>query len=294
VIYTVWAFDRDPVLRQWTAQNQILSPHPLHYAAAYGLLIPFGILGAVLLLRNGRDANWLPIAWSLALPVLVYAPYPLQRRLAEGYWVALVVLALVFFDRAVNSTKFEEKKSNFSLSEGILSGRGKRSSKRIQLHIFQWLLGFTFPTTLFLIIGGTNAVKVPQIPIFRPRAEVEAFLFLDQLANADSDTDTDIVVLASFETGNALPAWAPLFMVIGHGPESVGLAELRPRVERVYQQAATGEERLELLRQFQVDFLFWGPHERQLGDWDPNTESYLHLVYDHQGYSIYAVNLSDN
>ena len=34
-------------------------------------------------------------AWVLALPMLAYAPFNLQRRLLEGMWVALVTLALV-------------------------------------------------------------------------------------------------------------------------------------------------------------------------------------------------------
>ncbi len=262
VVYTVLAFNTDPVLRQWTAQNLILSPHPVHYLAAYGLLIPFGILGVIYLLREKRDANWLPVAWSLALPILVYAPYPLQRRLAEGFWVALIALALVFFDR----------------------------SERVNFKI-QWVLGLTFPTTLLLLAGGINAVSTPQVPIFRPEEEVSALLFLDQITN-DSE-DSRIVVLASYETGNALPAWTPAFVVIGHGPESVGLAELRPRVENFFAAQTSNVERIELLRQFEVDYLVWGPLERQLGDWDPSGEAYLRVMYEQQDYHIFAVNLTN-
>jgi len=257
VIYTAWAFNADPVLNQWTAQNLILSPHPLHYLAAYGLLIPFGIVGAIHLLRDRSDSHWLPVAWSLALPFLIYAPYPLQRRLAEGYWVILVALALVFFDR--------------------LDGK-----KTIAL---RWLLGLAFPTTLFLLLGGANAVRTPEVPIFRPRAEVAAFRFLDEYAASDA------VVLTSYETGNALPAWAPVFVVIGHGPESVGLAELAPRVARFYQGDSSDDERLGLLAEFDVDYVFWGPEERRLGAWDPRKSEYLNLVFNRKAYMIFAVNL---
>jgi len=51
VLYSVYVFATQPVYRTWSAQNLILSPHPLHYLAAYGLLlllaiplIPFTIL----------------------------------------------------------------------------------------------------------------------------------------------------------------------------------------------------------------------------------------------------------
>jgi len=260
VIYTAWAFSADPVLHRWTAQNLILSPHPLHYLAAYGLLIPFGIAGIYQLKREKQLGRWLLVAWSLALPFLVYAPYPLQRRLAEGYWVALIAQAMVFFDRN------EQKRF-----------RG-----------YQWVLGLALPTTLILSLGGGSATLTPGRPIFRPRAEIEAFLFLDEIAEADK------VVLASYETGNALPAWAPVFVVIGHGPESVGLAELTPRVENFYQANTTTKERLALIAEFGVDFIFWGPNEQLLGDWNPHIEEFLRLVYNQEDYLIFALDSSDN
>ncbi|MBC8506496.1 MAG: hypothetical protein ISR58_14510 [Anaerolineales bacterium] len=256
VIYTAWAFNVDPVLKQWTAQNLILSPHPLHYLAAYGLMIPFAIAGGIRLVKDKVEAHWLPIAWSIALPFLLYAPYPLQRRLAEGYWVALVILALVYFDRG----------------------------KRKYIPYFQWLLGIVFPTTLILLLGSINAVRSPQIPIFRPRSEVTAFEYLDEIAHKDT------IVLASYETSNALPAWAPVFVVIGHGPESVGLAELSPRVAQFYDSSTLDAERLALLEEFDVDYVFWSPLERELGDWNPEQSDMLTEIYSKAGYSIYQVN----
>ncbi len=258
VVYTAWAFSADPILRQWTAQNLILSPHPLHYLSAYGLLIPFAVGGAIHLLHNRRDTNLLPVAWSLALPFLIYAPYPLQRRLAEGYWVALIALAMVFFDRL----------------------------KRKRLRRFQYVLGLAFPTTLLLLFGGVNAARFPSAPIFRPQAEVEAFLFLDECA------DSSGIVLASYESGNALPAWAPVFVLIGHGPESVGLSELTPRVQSFFQSNTSAEERMALIDQFDIDYVFWGPEERRLGAWDPRVERHLRLLYDQDGYLIFAVDPS--
>ena len=99
VIYTFSAFNADPVLRQWTAQNLILSPHPLQYLAAYGLLMPLSLMGLRRVWRNWTQLAALLVVWTLALPLLVYAPYNLQRRLAEGFWVAWVVLALLALDR---------------------------------------------------------------------------------------------------------------------------------------------------------------------------------------------------
>lgn len=260
VIYTFWVFNTDPVLKAWTGQNLILSPHPGHYLIAYGLLIPFAVPGVLYLIKQRKDPSWLLLSWSLALPFLVYAPYPLQRRLAEGYWVVLVTMALASF-------------------ENIAKPR---------LLVLRWLLLLCLPTTLLLLAGGTQAAGNPRPPIFRPRAEVQAFEWLS------AETELDQVVLASYETGNALPAWAAVHVLIGHGPESIDLAELRPRIARFYLSETPDTERIELLDEFRVDYVFWGPTERALGDWDPDAAEYLNILFDHDGYRIFSATLSQD
>ncbi|MFH1635698.1 MAG: hypothetical protein ABIG63_17030, partial [Chloroflexota bacterium] len=254
VIYTAVVFNLDPFLKNWTSQNLILSPHPLHYLIAYGLLIPFAVLGAIRLLRLDAWRGWLPVAWVLMLPLLAYAPYNLQRRLVEGLWVALVTLAFVAFEHSQNKLF-------------------KRS--------FVVLL-LTFPSTIFLLLGGLLAVSTPAEPLFRPADEVSAFQFLA------GQTSGEDVVLAAYQTGNALPAWAPVFVLIGHGPESVGIADLEPRINAFYQVGSPESDRLALLEEFEVDYVFWGPAERALGNWDPSTSAYLTLVYQQGKYMIFA------
>ncbi len=260
VIYTVLAFSWDPFLRTWTGQNLILSPHPLHYLLAYGLILPFAIGGAVRLLREDPVLGWLPAAWGLALPVLVYAPFNLQRRLSEGLWVALVALALCLF-------------RNFR------DGRAERSG----LRLFQGATLLLFPSTLFLLVGGAGVAAQPALPAFRPVEEISAF---ETLASASLPGE---VVLAAYDTGNALPAWTSLRVVIGHGPESADLAELRPLVEGFYQTGTSDEQRLSLLQRFHVRYVFWGPEERLLGDWDPAQAGYLESLARAGGYQVFKV-----
>lgn len=93
LLYYVWTFSTDPFLRSWTVQNRILSPVPWHYLVAYGLVLVPAIIGGASLARQSLPFKWVLVSWSLALPWLAYAPTPLQRRLPEGIWVALAVLA---------------------------------------------------------------------------------------------------------------------------------------------------------------------------------------------------------
>jgi hypothetical protein len=143
-----------------------------------------------------------------------------------------------------------------------------------------WLL---FPSTAMLLVGGVLAVRSPSAPLFRPQDEVRVFEYLQ------SQEEVNKVVLTAYETGNALPAWAPVRVVIGHGPESVKLAELEPQVRAFYTADTLDIQRMDLIRQFDVRYVLWGPAERALGSWSPYQADYLHPVYQSGTYQLFQV-----
>ncbi len=257
VLYTLLMFSRDPFLKTWIGQNLILSPHPAHYLVAYGLLLPLAWLGANRLVRWSPERGWLPASWLLILPFLAYAPHNVQRRLPEGIWVVLVALA------CAGLAAYEERPA-------------ARRLGRI------WT-GLAFPSTLLLFVGGLLAAQGRGSPLFIPAAEVHVF---ERLA---AEAQPDDIVLAAFETGNPLPAWAPVRVVIGHGPESVQLKELRPEVASFYNAATSDTDRRLFLEKFAVTYVFWGPEEQRLGQWDPHLAEFLALSVREAPYSVFKV-----
>jgi hypothetical protein len=203
------------------------------------------------------------LVWLLLLPVLLYAPVGLQRRLSEGTWIALVALALFAFQLATGRTK-----------KGLPPVINSREL---------WLFSLAFPTTLMIFLGSIRAAQNVELPLFRSEAEIRAFEELGAVA------DRDEVVLASYTTGNALPAWIPVRVIAGHGPESVNLENLLPKIQSVYQGRTTEDSRLEFLQKYGVSYVFWGPNEKRLGSWQPTDEPYLELVVDRGQYQIYKV-----
>ncbi len=255
VLYYTIVFLTDPFLKIWVSQNQIPSPHFLHYLAAYGLILPFVFIGIKSMVKEPSEYNYLLLSWMILASLFLLIPFSLQRRLVEGLWVALVISAFVAYEK-IHNQKF------------------RRSF---------WIFLLTLPTTVFLIIGGVFSVNNPQEPVFHPIDEVVVFEFLANESNSHA------VVLCAYETGNVLPAWAPVFVVIGHGPESAGIKENAPRVEAFYQEQTSDNERMELLNEFDVDYVFWGPAERRYGDWEPSGVDYLALTYQQGDYQIYKV-----
>jgi hypothetical protein len=257
VIYSAAALRADPFLRGWAAQNIILSPAPVHYLLAYGLLLIPAVYG-IWTVIHARSASGLLLAgWVILLPVLAYAPFNLQRRLPEGAWVALLLLAAM------------------GLKAWLASyGRAKLAAA-------YGLGALLLPSSVMLLVGALPLAIRPALPVFEPAAAAQAYDWLRQHA-APGDH-----VLASYETGNALPAWAPVKVVIGHGPESIDLGELRLAVQDFYQaNGMTQTERYSFLDDHQVQWVFWGPDEQALGSWNPLRDSSLMLAYAGGGYTI--------
>ena len=122
--------------------------------------------------------------------------------------------------------------------------------------------------------------------MFRPDGEVRAFQELARISAQNS------IVLASYNTGNALPAWIPARILVGHGPESANLEELLPVVSAFFNEGWGALQRERFLEEQQVDFVFYGPFERELGEWNPDSSSVLIRLYNENGYRIYEVSSS--
>ena len=95
--------------------------------------------------------------------------------------------------------------------------------------------------------------------------------------------------MAAFESGNVLPAWAPVRVVIGHGPESADLQTMSSIVSGFYDDEMSDEERIDFIHDKDIGYVWHGPHERELGSWDPASVDFLTLIYGQSEYEIYQV-----
>ena len=161
VVYNSWVLAANPAFRQWVAQSTLLSPHPLHYLLGYlPLLIP-AVPGAILAFRD-RDNRWLlPLAWLAAVPLLLYAPFNLQRRMIAAAQVPLALLA----------------------ARGLLSWvQGRTRTWRLDLAA---LVALAALSNVLLVVGSLVEVSRQTPPIFRAAAEIAAMDWLGGQAEPD-------------------------------------------------------------------------------------------------------------
>jgi hypothetical protein len=261
VFYTVLSFWSDPFLVGWSRQNIIMSPPLLVYLVSFSLFLPFAIVGLRMTLEKYPLSGSLLGAWLFMLPFLAYSPNNLQRRLPEGGWVVVVVISIVFLQQA-------------------------KIGRRIIIPLMAVSL---IPT--ILLLAGMILNLGPSEPVYQPARRVAAFEYLR------THSEPGDVVIAAYPTSNALPAWAPVRVVVGHGPESVGFADLMPRVERFYLSQTTDPERIGLLTELEVRYVFWGPSEMMPSGsseaFNPDVLDYLQLIYQQGDYHIYEVRIND-
>jgi hypothetical protein len=255
ILYSSVSFLTDPFLKEWSVQNIILSPPPIDYLMAYLFLIPLLGLGGWIVIR-GKEEKFFPLlGWILFVPILAYLPVNLQRRLPEGSWAALSAVGTVGI--------------------GYLKPKWQP--------VVRAVLYSTILSTLVLFLGSFLTLSQVKPPVYRPAEEIQAFDFLRQRAKDFP------VVLAGFETSNALPAWAPVRTIIGHGPESIHMTQVMPAVEGFYQADLKQDERTKFLREFNIRYVIWGPGERKLGDLNPEEITGLKLIFQNTTYQVFEV-----
>ena len=138
-------------------------------------------------------------------------------------------------------------------------------------------------SNLLLVIGNLGPIHYRTPPIFRPANEVAALEWLD------THSEPGEVMLASFKVGNVIPVWTDLRVFAGHGPETLHNAEKLAALQLFFDPHTDDAWRQSLLRDYGMDYVFYGPNERALGGWDPAEADFLTPVYSRQAYIVYRV-----
>ena len=217
--YNFFSFIFDPFLSSWQGQNKIPSPPLVDYLLSYGL----GIVAIVITWKK----KWISkihnpaflYTWLIVLPILIYFPINIQRRLAEGVWICFCVFLVVII------FQFKNK-------------------------IFQYLIVFiiSLPSVLF-IFGALNTVRNISTPVYTPTNIIEISNELEEKIGIGD------VVLAPFYESNVLPSYLPVKVLTGHGPESMNFEEISNYLDSFYKGEFSNNEAKEFIEKFNIRFI---------------------------------------
>jgi len=256
VIYNMFFFGTDPYLQAWYRQNIIDSPPPSHYLWSYAVFMVAAIPAVVKSFRHKNQRALLLIAWVICAALLAYFPYNVQRRFIDGIWIALILLVMMSV-QLVNRTNLKKA--------------------------YYGLIGLCVIAPSFMLLIVSRGIWTVSEPVYRTSAEISLFKEIE-LSAKQGDT-----VLAAYDTANALPAWAPVFVLAGHGPESANLKSILPDIEKFYSGVEDKQWQERFLSNNSVDYIVIEPHERLFTSNLVFSGRKFIKIYDKSGYQLFRV-----
>jgi hypothetical protein len=259
MFYDFWVARIHPALAGWNAQN--LTPTPPVWDVALSLS-PALLFALVEAWAGRKTASRSPsyrmfILWAGIGLLLIFLPTSLQLRFMIGLFIPVAGLAAAGVER---------------LSVGV--ARNRRNLAAI-------LFGLALPSLLFIQLAAVFSLQTLSSSVYLTRGEEYAMRWIA------GHTPDRALVLAAPDTGLLIPAHTGRRVIYGHPFETVNARVEKERVESFFQASSiTGEQGLDFLVERNVDYVFFGPRERALGQ--PGILEELRLVYERDGVAIYA------
>lgn len=270
-----------PMWQQALAQYDNLgasTPNPLHLLILLGITFMVAWVGFFSKLRSRQvqaDQALLVRGWFLVTLVLVYLPLRFQIMLLAGYQLPIAVLATIgLFDYILPW-----------LQGRISSTRRQRwfTRERLTRMIPNLFLLAVIPTNLYLLAWRVVDLNRHDYPYYLYRDDLAAMHWLDQ------HTDPDDVVLSSFIIGHYIPGLAGNKAFLSNAVMTMDFNRKREMVYDFFDPATPDHERLAMIQEYGIRYIFFGPAERELDDYDPATAPWLALTFSTPQVKVYRV-----
>ncbi|MHB8625485.1 MAG: hypothetical protein ACYDBJ_00880 [Aggregatilineales bacterium] len=275
-IYGLFLTATNPALAVFNAQSHVPSPHPLQYAVGYMVVAIPAIFGVRWAWRRGKrqPIYLLLLAWVVTAPFLAYTPVSVQRRLIEGAFTPLCILAVAGLRFVIVP----------ALTQRRFFRRRRIKSRRLWRYAAALTLALTLPTAAEQFIGGIAVLLTAARPLFYPPAEMAAFDWLN--THAPSQT----IVLTDLDTGNALSARTDLRAFLGHGVETLYSEQKRALVADFFNGTKSLAD-IQTPDEIPIRYVIYSPEEAVQSPPDSRAQwsKALTLIYNQDGYEIYQV-----
>jgi uncharacterized membrane protein len=228
-------------------------------------------------LRQHRERELFLPAWLVVVAIMLYSPFKVQRRSITGLHIPLCILASLGLFKYVLPTVYHSRVSR-AISRTLSYDR-----RRLRSFVLTLIIVATFPSNLYLLASSSLLALQGSPVLFHTEAENEA---IDWLAENSQPTDT---ILCSYRVGNYIPARIGHRVFLGHWDETIDYIQKREAVKAFFQSQTDDSTRLNMLQEHGIAYLFYGPQEKALGDFNPDDKSYLMKTFSNSEVSIYRV-----
>lgn len=272
MVYYYLAGKIEPAIGLWSKQNVTESPPPHSYIIGYGVILVFAAAGFVGWRKSKSTGKLLILAWTVASVVLLYLPIQINRRFSNGFHVPLILLATIGITML------------WGWAEKKLTSRPTLRNACIAA------LGWTIGIALFL---GNAVLLAKALFVESHTADTSIYASRSTIAAMDwleSNAPKNSIVMSGFLDGNLLPARTGLRVYVGHGHQTINWGQKVSFVtQKFFRTSYSNADRRKFLIDKNIAYLLYGPDERSLGDFQPQTATYLSPVFSDGDVSVYRV-----
>lgn len=279
-LYSVMLTSLDPVWKEVLAQFDnagVFTPNLLQLPVLMGpafLLAIFTLLRQNPLRLRGLDNRTVFLrTWFVANFLLIYIPTDYQIHMLNGWQVPIAILATqgVFAFIIPATQKLAQRKtwrwSPAAIRNGVLAA----------------LFVLVIPTNFYLWAWRFLDLSRHSYPYYLHQTEVQALAWLEQ------NVQPDDVVLSSLTVGQYVPAYSGARAFLAHWAQTVDFYGKETRVAQFYSADVPDSRRQQVVDDYSVDYIFYGPAERELGDFQPHDSPLLEPVYSGGDVEIFRV-----
>jgi hypothetical protein len=280
LVLNSWTLSHEPMWGNVVNRLDFYTPDLFSVAIGLGASFIIAVLTFDGFLRTDRSGGeQMAKAWLVVALALAYVPrFNWQFHLLNGLQIPLAVLATQGLRR--------------TLFRALLRRRRSRAALRLPrgLQGRPAVLGAAALTIVVCCLSGVNLVRSycheaakVEDPTYLPEDEVQAIEWMDR------EVPREALVLSAYATGNYIPRLSGQRVFLGEDKLTEAAPSRTAEVEGFFRPQWSDEERLDLLRRFGVNYVFHGPAERRLGDYDPSGAPFLRAVHTVGSAQVYEV-----
>jgi hypothetical protein len=283
-LYSVLLTRLDPTWKEVLAQFAnagVYSPTPPHMLILMGLPLIGAIVTLALRLRDSLKSGaalpssiastastghelfigvWFVVGWALT-----YVPTDFQIHMINGWQVPIGLLATIgLFEYVLPAIKASQRPLRVVLVFVALVALS---------NVYLWLWRFV-------------DLNRHDYPFYLYRDEVTAMQWLEQNAPADS------IVFSAYDTGSYIPGISGQRAFLGHWAQTVDFYGKSELVAEFFDKNTNDTQRQQILEQYHVNYVLYGPAEKALGSYVPDSSGFLTLAFSAPQEKVYAVNTS--
>jgi hypothetical protein len=278
--YSVLLTSLDPVWKEVLAQFDnagVFTPNPLLLPILLGpalLIALFTLIKEGPFRLQGQNNNTLFLkAWFWANFLLLYIPTDYQIHMLNGWQLPIAILASMgLFYYIIPAIQQFAARHSWSWSKEALG--------RAVLITFILLI---IPTNIYLILWRFIDLRRHEYPYYLHQTELAAMDWLETNAKKND------VILSSLTIGQYIPSETGMFVFLAHWAQTVDYYNKESMVNEFFNPQVSNDRRQAILHQYSVDYIFYGPVERALGQYNLADSPLLQKVQTVDNVDIYQV-----